>query len=70
MDPIISKGTTIQSKRTGKKLICYNVMPVMIGETNEIVRYDYSFYSEITKKCKTIKSNDLKSKISTCWFIV
>ena len=67
---LVKKGQKIKSKRTGKELDCYSVMSVFVGQSNEVSRYDYSFWDAKTKKSQTIKQSDLKNKLNGVWSIL
>lgn len=67
MNQIITKGQKITSTKTGKTLLCYNVMSVYTGET--ITRYDYSFWDEVRRNFKTIKHSELETMLSKTWSI-
>ncbi|WP_029328119.1 hypothetical protein [Bacteroides sp. 14(A)] len=64
MRKTLSIGDKIISKRTGKILECYHVMPVFIG--NVISSYEYSFFDQ-EKKLKTIKASILEQMLEKAW---
>lgn len=65
MEILIKKDEKITSSRSGKTLLCYNVMKAYVGQ--EVIRYDYSFWDAEKKKAKTIKQAELKKMLNGVW---
>lgn len=63
--PILSKGDTIMSNRNSRKLKCYNVSPVYVGES--ITRYEYFFMDMKLYKSRKIKQTELENMLSGVW---
>ena len=66
MKTLLDKGQSIQSRRTGKVLKCYCVMPVMRGSSDKIVDYTYHFVNE-QNKFKSIRHHKLSEMINGVW---
>lgn len=67
---LVKKGQEIVSKRTGRKIQCYSVMSVCSGNSNTIIRFEYSFWDTTTKKSRTIKQSELREMLNGIWSIV
>lgn len=65
---LIEPGQKIQSKRTGKTLLCYNVMPCYVGQS--IKHWEYSFWDADKKICKTVHHRVLKEWLNGVWSVV
>lgn len=61
---LLNQGDKIVSKRTGKLLECYHIMPIYIG--NRTVRYEYSFFDS-GNKLKTFKQSNLQQMLEKAW---
>lgn len=64
-NPIIQKGDIIMSYRNSRKLKCYNISPVYVGDN--ITRYEYFFMDMSQFKSKKIEQSKLENMLSGVW---
>lgn len=67
---LVEVGQTITSKRTGKTLKCYNIMACYIGFENRFKHWEYSFWDEDKKKCKSVCHRVLQEWLDGVWSVV
>lgn len=66
--PVLNKGDTIASRRTGKTMRCYHIMPVCMGDSGTVVRFEYSFVLP-DGRFRTIKGSRLSEMLSGVWTV-
>ena len=67
---LVEVGQMITSKRTGKTLKCYNIMACYIGIENRFKHWEYSFWEEDKKKCKSVHHRVLQEWLDGVWSVV
>ena len=67
---LVEVGQMITSKRTGKTLKCYNVMACYIGFENRFKHWEYSFWDEDKKKCKSVRHRVWQEWLNGVWSVV
>lgn len=68
MVPILNKGDTIASRHSGRTMHCYHIMPVCMGNSDAVVRFEYSFVLP-DGRFRTIKGSRLAEMISGVWTV-
>ena len=67
---LVEVGQTITSKMTGRTLKCYNIMACYIGFENRFKHWEYSFWDEDKKKCKSVSHRFLQEWLDGTWSVL